>query len=74
MTCFFLFLGEMGWLKDFFGTVFTGVTADDAKTGKKKSPLSCDQAEEIFFGCSGNRLQSVSHPNILPPFDVANLK
>lgn len=55
----------MGWLKDFFSTMFTG---------EEKSPLSCAQAEEIFFGCSGNRLQSVSHPNILPPFDVANLK
>ncbi|KAJ5789477.1 uncharacterized protein N7518_006488 [Penicillium psychrosexuale] len=52
---------EMGWLKDFFNAMFTGVTAEIAAVNKgvKVSPLSCEQGEEIFFGCSGNRLQSI---------------
>lgn len=41
-------------MKDFFSDMFTG---------KAKSPFTCEEAEEIFFGCNGNRLQSVSQPN-----------
>lgn len=51
LISFDLIVGEMGWLKDFFSTMFTG---------KDASTFSCDQAEEIFFGCGGTRLQSVS--------------
>lgn len=51
LTWLTFILGEMGWLKDFFSSMFTG---------KDTSTFSCDQAEEIFFGCGGTRLQSVS--------------
>lgn len=45
--------GEIGWLQDFFDKIF------GKPTSSFKDVLTCDQMNDIFFGCGTNSLQTV---------------